>query len=1064
MSAAAAPASTAEICFAFAAGTSARQAKRIASPHAFSRHMTDQRLARKVLPLIAVAGALVLPASALAKKAEKGPHVQAGAAIVDGTYHVGSSAGQYASTRDGGYGDVDPHMQQVKNQASYGVQSRESVRAIVIKGTDGKLIALVSDDHYIPQDALWRRTAQILSDKTAGAIGERNLTMTVTHNHSSPSYSSFDAGVWTFQDAFDFRFFDYYANQNAEAVLQALNNLRNVRVSGTVVHFDAFQKNPMGPSWADDGTPDGFPRPHTDHDLSVVHFQELGRKHRSVATLFNWGQHPEDLEGYDLISGEFPAEAERFIDRTLGGVSIFTQNATGTSEVEEDRWHPVHDRELVDHAQYNQMEWAARQLGSAVIGAVRDIQEQRPNSDDKPTPYGGTSYHDRFVPWMSKFPVAMEDRWFPGPVSHPYPGVSSCRTDPALQGNPRLPVAGLPDCEEVPAGDSLSPVISQAGPGFPGLSTDTFESLGIPVPENYSAPSTGALEDTVGVHMQAFRLGDILFTVCSCEQWVEQSYNIKTRTDTKPGNEWLGYDPTSPDADPTEKCVQRADKDWDCTVSDYPYYNPASPPKPKVVSNALIQHMRAQINNDAKGWDDPNCNELGCGYQAESEPTDLKKIRGNYTHDDTAANAKHGYKLTFTIAMANDYNGYIASYREFMDHDHYRKALTGWGPHSSDYYATRLAQLGRALNGDDASAKAVDGQTDPQKADPAWAPMVVKEVADQAAEEAKVKAVGETAHQAVQAYALTLPDDGGSDQALTQPKSIERFDAATFTWDGGNNYTDNPDVAVQREIAPGKWETFADQTGEIPVTLKYPQSSEGGFDPAAIAQGVVGYHAQPQEWRWTASFEAFVSRFPLVDPQGRSYTATPEGTYRFVVKGLWRKGNKDTAYTRISNPFDVKPWSGLTVENAGTDADGHVVFNAGPSSQVKEQTVRSTARPPFLAGNAPVDFTIGPVDFPDTAKDQKATGARFLDAKRGYSGASMTEVEHYCLDCTFRPWLDATNKLTATVKIGSKTETVKPDANGRFVTSAATQPGQTATITIRDAWGDSSPEQTVTTS
>src|SRR4051794_9085399 len=1075
MSAAAAPASTAEICFAFAAGTSARQAKRIASPHAFSRHMTGQRLARKVLPLIALVSALGLPANAVAKKADKGPNVQAGAAIVDGTYHVGSSAGQYASTRDGGYGDVDPHMQQVKNQASYGVQSRESVRAIVVKGTDGKLIALVSDDHYIPQDALWRRTAQILSDKTGGAIGEKNLTMTVTHNHSSPSYSSFDAGVWTFQDAFDFRFFDYYANQNAEAVLQAMKNLRDVRVSGTVVHFDAFQKNPMGPSWADDGTPDGFPRPHTDHDLSVVHFQELGRKHRSVATLFNIGQHPEDLEGYDLISGEYPEEAMRFVDRTLGGVSLDTQNATGTSEVEEDRWHPVHDREVFNHAQYNQMEWAARQLGSAVIGAVRDIQAQRANPDDNPTPYGGTSYHDRFVPWMSKFPVAMDDRWFPGPVSHPYPGVSSCRTDPALQGNPRLPVVGLPDCEEVPAGDSLSPVTSQISPGFAGLSTDTFEALGIPVPENYSAPSNGALEDTLGVHMQAIRFGDpgadnaMLLTICSCEQWVEQSYNIKTRTDRVPGNEYAGYNPvaqpddppTSDNADPTDRCVpvdpSNHAKGWKCTVSDYPYiYSQQNPPS-KVVSDSLIQHMEAQIKNPANGWDDPNCNELGCGYQAESEPTDLSKIRGNFTHDDTKQNAGYGYKLTVTIGMANDYNGYIASYREFMDHDHYRKALTGWGPHSSDYYATRLAQMGRALNGDKTSESAIDGQSDLSKADPAWVHMIAKEVADQNSEDAKVKAVGEASHAGVAAYALTLPDDGGDDKTLTQPKDIERFDSATFSWDGGNNYTDNPYATVWHnygtDSAPD-WQPFADGSGEVPLTLKYPQSSEGTFDPAAIAEGVVGYRAQPQEWKWTATFEAFVSQFPLVDMQGNTYTATPPGEYRFEVHGQWHRDGTVKDYTRTSRTFTVSPWSGITVDGAQTDSGGHVVFGAGPSHDVKEQTIRSTTRPPFAANDAPYPFTIGPMDFPDAAKDQKATGARFLNTLRGYSGSSPAEVEHYCLDCTFRPWLDATDRVTAQVKIGGTTETVDPESGGRFKTAAVLQPGQTATIVIKDAWGD----------
>ena len=65
----------------------------------------------------------------------------------------------------------------------------------------------------------------------------------------------------------------------------------------------------------------------------------------------------------------------------------------------------------------------------AIVKDVGDIRRQRPNPDTRPTSYGGTSYHDRFVPWMSEFPVAMEDRWFPGPTSHPYPGVSSCRTD-----------------------------------------------------------------------------------------------------------------------------------------------------------------------------------------------------------------------------------------------------------------------------------------------------------------------------------------------------------------------------------------------------------------------------------------------------------------------------------------------------------------------------------------------------------------------------------------------------------------------------------------------------------
>jgi hypothetical protein len=993
-------------------------------------------MGRLSLPFTALLAALLIAPAAHAS-------VKAGAAVVDGTYNVGSSAGQYSSTRDGGVGDPDPHVQSVKNQASYGVQSRETVRALVIRGGDGKIVALLSDNHYIPQDALLKRTAQLVSAQTAGAIDASNITMAVTHNHSSPSHSAIAWGVWAFQDVFDFRFFDYYARQNAKAIVKAYKNMHKVRVSATVSNFDAFQRNPMGPGRGDDGTPVGFPRSFTDHDLSVIRFENIDspKKPKGLATLVNIGQHPEFLEGNNLISGEYPEAMTAMVDRAAGGVTIFTQNATGTSEVERDNWHDVNTRSVFDHANYGQMEWAAHQLGAAVVENIEDISKQRPNSD-RESHFGMTPYHDRFIPWMSDFPVAQENRWFPGPVSHPYPGVSSCRTDAALAGNPRVPVVGLPDCTEVPAGASLMPVTSQL-PIQPGVTTDTFEELGIPIPENYSFPSSGALQDTFGAHLQAIRLGDILLTVCSCEQWVEQSYNLKTRTDTVAGNEWRGYDPTSPDADRSMKCVQNADTTWTCSTS----------PNEKL-PDQLIQKMRAQINNDATGWDDPKCLELGCGLQGESEPVELSKIRGNFTHDDTASNAEHGYKMTVTISMANDYNGYIASYRDYMNHDHYRKALTAFGAHASDYLATRLVRLGRALKGDAAALAAVDGESDPAKAAPENAALVAKTVADQAAEEVKVKAVGEAASAAASAYGKTVPDDGGSAKDMTQPKDIERFDAATFSWDGGNNYTDTPRVVVQRRDGK-KWELFANQFGEVPMTVKYPGTE---------AHEILTYRQGGQRWRWTAAFEAFVSRFDLFSPQGRRYRATPAGEYRFVVRGKWRRGGRDAAYKRVSDTFRVKPWDGITVVDEHLDADGHAVFRAGPTTALDELRVRSTERPPLLrkadGSEAPVPFTIGPVDYPDTLKDPVATGARFLSATRGYSAASFDEVEHYCLDCRFRDWMDATGDLTATVtfvdKDGDKrTETVE-SSDGSFRTRREAKKGETVRIVIEDAWGNHS--------
>lgn len=995
----------------------------------------------------------LLAALLIAPGAHAAGQVQAGAAVVDGTYNVGSSAGQYSSTRDGGHGDYDPHVQSVKNQASYGVQSRETVRALVVKGGGGKIVALLSDNHYIPQDALLKRTAQLVSARTGGAIDASNLTMAVTHNHSSPSHSAMAWGVWAFQDAFDFRFFDYYARQNAKAIVKAYENLHDVRVSATVSNFDALQRNPMGPGRGNDGTPVGFPRSFTDHDLSVIRFENIDdpKRPKGLATLVNLGLHPEFLAGYNLISGEYTEAMQAKVDRVAGGVTIFTQNATGTSEIERDNWHDVNTRSVFDHAQYGQMEWAAHQFAEAVLENIADIDKQRPNPD-KRSHFGMTPYHDRFVPWMSEFPVAMENRWFPGPASHPYPGVSSCRTDPALGGNPRVPVVGLPDCTEVPAGASLMPVTSQI-PGYPTITTDTFEELGIPIPENYSVPSTGAVQDTFGAHLQAIRLGDILLTVCSCEQWADQSFNMKTRTDTVAGNEWKGYDPTAPDADQSMKCVRNGDGTYSADGTGTGTWTCSTSPNQKL-SDRLIQKMRAQINNDAAGWDDPKCMELGCGLQAESEPVDLSKIRGNFTHDDTAENARRGYKMTVTISMANDYNGYIASYRDYMNHDHYRKALTAFGAHSMDYLATRLVRMGRALKGDGDALRAIESESDVTKAAPEHAALAAKVAADQAQEEAKVLAVGSAASAARKAYDQTIPDDGGSATELTQPKDVERFDAATFSWDGGNNYTDTPRVVVQRRVGK-RWERFADQFGEVPMTLRYP---------GVEAHEVLTYRAGGQRWRWTATFEAFVSRFDLFAPDGKRYRATPEGEYRFVARGRWRKGGRNVPYRRVSDSFRVEPWSGITVEDARVEG-GKVVFEAGPTTVVDELRVRKTDRP-SLRGNGPdgkelpVTFTIGPVDYPDMMKTPVATGARFLTGTRGYSAASYEEVEHYCLDCRFRDWMDVATELTATVTFiapdGKRAVETVRSADGSFRTRRAVAPGERVEIVIEDAWGNHS--------
>ena len=658
---------------------------------------------------------------------------------------------------------------------------------------------------------------------------------------------------------------------------------------------------------------------------------------------------------------------------------------------------------------------------------------------------------DRFVPFDADFPVAMEDRWYPGPFSHPYPGVSSCRADPAFNGTPRLPIVGLPDCQEVGVGlDELSDALGLPGapeifPGTdPGLNTDDFEALGIPVPENYSAPSYTGLEEDIDVHLQGIRLGEICLPICSCEQWFDQSANIETRTNKVAGDEYLGYDwgaRCSPNRDGTYAPDGSGSGTWTCPN---PGDESASLP---AVSDRHVKRMQAQPLNPANGWNDAE-NAAG----AESEPTDPREIKGNYTHDDrcgpdpqtpgdgpcsqgeASASAALGYTLTVPISMANDYNGYIATYREYQRGDHYRKALTGWGPHSSDYMASRLVHIGRWLRDPNV------GLPRDQSQEELLAPKVE---ADLAVNDLRATALGETGAAAVAAYEAALPDDGGESGALSQPEDIERFGAAFFNWNGGSNFTDNPHVRVERETADG-WETYADQSGEVQVTLEFPALGEA---PA--------YLAGDEEWEWTAHFEAFVSPFDT----GRRQRATPASRYRFVIDGMRREGGVATPYHLRSGAFQVRPWSGIAVEDLRLERKRRISLRIGP---LHSYEVTGDGGIGGVSGPAMKD-EIGPIDYPDSY----SSPAEFIRERRAFKRdpavpGDPSRLEWFCLTCSFRPWVDAGDAERVDVTIidaaSGATETVPANKRGeRWVTQRRLRPGERAVIRpggVRDPYGD----------
>ena len=313
--------------------------------------------------------------------------------------------------------------------------------------------------------------------------------------------------------------------------------------------------------------------------MIVVRFDDISdpAHPKPLANLVNYALHGEGLEGNDLISADWVGPFQRMTDRASGAMTIFTQGSVGNHEPENGSWHSPSERRQYYQRDYAQGERMARELADAVLGASADIARGEAGPGGDP---------NRLVPFQTDSEVGMVDRWFPGPLSHPVPTVAGCRTDRQLAGKPRAPVAN--ECTD-------SPVTS---PVDPGVRTDTLQAAGVPVPENLGVPAYTGLEEDMNVHLQALRIGDILFTICSCEQWADQGRNIKTRTNAEQGDEHLGYL-------------------WDCQ------------PNGTTITQAECDRMRAQVLNDAKGWDDPEN-----AAQAESEPTNPADIKGNYTHGE----------------------------------------------------------------------------------------------------------------------------------------------------------------------------------------------------------------------------------------------------------------------------------------------------------------------------------------------------------------------------------------------------------------------------------------------
>src|SRR5687768_2052160 len=95
--------------------------------------------------VLGIVCALLLPSTAAAGQSK------AGVAVMDATWHVGASGGQYADdTGPVGADGVDPYFHSTKKRISDGVGLRTSTRALLVEDAQGDRVAIVSTDLYLP--------------------------------------------------------------------------------------------------------------------------------------------------------------------------------------------------------------------------------------------------------------------------------------------------------------------------------------------------------------------------------------------------------------------------------------------------------------------------------------------------------------------------------------------------------------------------------------------------------------------------------------------------------------------------------------------------------------------------------------------------------------------------------------------------------------------------------------------------------------------------------------------------------------------------------------------------
>jgi neutral ceramidase len=230
-----------------------------------------------------------------------------------------------------------------------GILDRIHARAIVVdNGAAGA--ALVSVDTGMIGDQLWKNVSQRI-EKELG-IPAQNLIINPTHTHSA------SAGT---------------ADQIFNVIAEAKKKLQPARIGyGTGVSYLNIQRNIIDPKthkWWEGANYDG----PSDKTVAVIKFETANGE--PIAVYFNYACHAVVTGNTDMVSGDFPGAAERYIEDSFDDkiVALFSTGAQGDQ-------NPIYFQQTFDLRDIRVKDYAARgqDISNAMPPGGQGLNKQDP--------------------------------------------------------------------------------------------------------------------------------------------------------------------------------------------------------------------------------------------------------------------------------------------------------------------------------------------------------------------------------------------------------------------------------------------------------------------------------------------------------------------------------------------------------------------------------------------------------------------------------------------------------------------------------------------------------------